>query len=337
MFSVLRLLFYFLLIEAVKGIIDETTSDYACSIPNEHALNPGFVGKWFCYDINDESSYQSAEYMQYGYLQSEPYHIQDGITDITVSTPIPPSLNGSTDEENQSESESEGSNYLNKRSTEVYESAYGDYFFGFNTTYTNLTIELSGLYLAPQDGDYQFKFTSYDNSAVMFFGAYDTQLCPSCAQDPEPVMLLKREYLDDNYQTSIPFFLSCIDMQCSPDYPGTVKLMAGQYYPIIIVYTNAHLQGSLGLQVTMPDGTTTQDFSSSVFNYYEGDTDICEDSNSELYSSEFLTKTMSSETEDTPRYTSTGTPSSSTETLGTGTDVPSTITDASSVSTDVLR
>lgn len=343
MFSVPRLLFYFLLTEAVKGIIDETTSGYACSIPNEHALNPGFVGRWFCYDINDESSYQSAEYMQYGYLQSEAYHVQNGITDITVSTPMPPSLNGSTDEENQSESESEGSGYLNRRSTEIYKSAYGDYFFGSNTTYTNLTIELSGLYLAPQDGDYQFKFTSYDNSAVMFFGAYDTQLCPLCAQDPGPVLVLKREYLDDNYQTSIPFFLSCIDMQCSPDYPGTVKLMAEQYYPIIIVYTNAHLQGSLGLQVTMPDGTTTQDFSSSVFNYYEGNTEVCEDSNSELYSSEFLTKTMSSETEDTSRYTSTGTPSSSTETLGTRTDVRSkstnvrsTSTDASSTSTDIL-
>lgn len=78
-----------------------------------------------------------------------------------------------------------------------------------------------------------------------------------------------------------------------PNFPGTVELVAGEYYPIRIVYTNANLAGSVGLQVTLPDGITSQDFSSSVFSYVNSISSVCVETNT---STEDPTSTSSIET-----------------------------------------
>lgn len=70
-------------------------------------------------------------------------------------------------------------------------------------------------------------------------------------------------------------FFSRIGNQCSPNFPGTVELVTGEYYPNRIVYTNANLTGSIGLQVALLNGITSQDFSWSVFSYVNSISSVC--------------------------------------------------------------
>lgn len=119
-------------------------SPSVCSLDNSSLwfnteIQSGLNAKWYTFDqyLPDGSwnyDYRSPQYMSSGYSDFSCYHMERYLQNMDFDTPWP--SNGEVE--------------------------YGDYIYGYNTTYTNLTLELTGLYKAPLTGNYTFTFISSD-------------------------------------------------------------------------------------------------------------------------------------------------------------------------------
>ncbi|ONH79387.1 Cell wall protein AWA1 [Saccharomyces cerevisiae] len=128
--------------------------------------------------------------------------------------------------------------------------------FGFYTTPTNVTVEMTGYFLPPQTGSYTFKFATVDDSAILSVGGATAFDC--CAQQQPPI-------------TSTDFTINGIKPwggSLPPNVEGTVYMYAGFYYPMKVVYSNAVSWGTLPISVTLPDGTAiSDDFEGYVYSF----------------------------------------------------------------------
>lgn len=298
--------FYLYYFHAFASAADEEddelfASPSVCSLDNSSfwfntEIQSGLNAKWYTFDqyLPDGSwnyDYRSPQYMSSGYSDFSCYHMERYLQNMDFDTPWP--SNGEVE--------------------------YGDYIYGYNTTYTNLTLELTGLYKAPLTGNYTFTFISSDDSAVMFIGdeAYNCDdvchaatggLCwtfphlPTCqcyeTRNPDCINAAPT-FVPGAIPTSengSNYLVNGIDSNYGS---GTASLTADGYYAIRIVYTNGHLGGSLALQATLPNSTVVTDMSSSFFSCL-GVAGTCENS-----------ATTSSATDFSPSTTATSTATSS--------------------------
>ncbi|SMN20083.1 similar to Saccharomyces cerevisiae YHR211W FLO5 Lectin-like cell wall protein (flocculin) (Partial), partial [Maudiozyma saulgeensis] len=161
--------------------------------------------------------------------------------------------------------------------------------YGFMTTATNITVELSGYLYTTQTGNYSFSLNNVDDAASITVGAGVAFDC--CAQSDQ--------------HPSLMFYSDVVSIKPSVGAAMTVSskiyLYAGNYYPVKIVYTNSKSVASLGTTLTLPDGTVISNWGSQVYSYMDSTnennieciagTDISTNSRTSVYPS---SSTMSS-------------------------------------------
>ena len=127
--------------------------------------------------------------------------------------------------------------------------------FGFSTTPTNITVELSGYLYTSQTGNYVFSLNNIDDAAIIVVGA-DVAF-PCCGQAAQDLLY---DYNSD---------VTCLKGGNSPppNCQTTISLTAGNYYPVRIVYANIMSLGRLGTSLTLPDGTVINNWGTQVYSY----------------------------------------------------------------------
>ncbi|CAI5188313.1 ANL_HP_G0134580.mRNA.1.CDS.1 [Saccharomyces cerevisiae] len=238
-------------------------STEACLPTNirEDGMNINF----YEYTIGDKTTYLEPEYMGYKYSDTKKLGSVSGQTDLSIyySPPCestPTCVTYAVLKRDEDGYDPCGPLYeTKKRDTEYCDpnTAYwSSDLFGFYTTPTNVTVEMTGYFLPPQTGSYTFRFAKVDDSAILSVGGATAFDC--CAQQQPPI-------------TSTNFTINGIkpwDGSLPPNVEGTVYMYAGFYYPMKIVYSNAVSWGTLPISVTLPDGTAiSDDFEGYVYSF----------------------------------------------------------------------
>ncbi|WEJ97215.1 hypothetical protein PSN45_004763 [Yamadazyma tenuis] len=133
--------------------------------------------------------------------------------------------------------------------------------YGRSTNVVKFGLRLSGYFLAPEDGTYTFTFTAADDTIAMTLGGA-TQDLDCCIGANE---LSLEGSLKANGTTA----------GGSTSSISKVSMIAGNYYPVKIIYYNmSPTAAGMTLQVTYPDGTTHTD---DIPWYYStaDDEDLC--------------------------------------------------------------
>ncbi|CAI7109113.1 BEM_collapsed_G0017320.mRNA.1.CDS.1 [Saccharomyces cerevisiae] len=217
------------------------------------------------YTIGDKTTYLEPEYMGYKYSDTKKLGSVSGQTDLSIyySPPCestPTCVTYAVLKRDEDGYDPCGPLYeTKKRDTEYCDpnTAYwSSDLFGFYTTPTNVTVEMTGYFLPPQTGSYTFKFATVDDSAILSVGGATAFDC--CAQQQPPI-------------TSTNFTINGIKPwggSLPPNVEGTVYMYAGFYYPMKVVYSNAVSWGTLPISVTLPDGTAiSDDFEGYVYSF----------------------------------------------------------------------
>ncbi|CAI4437333.1 AFI_G0016420.mRNA.1.CDS.1 [Saccharomyces cerevisiae] len=238
-------------------------STEACLPTNkrEDGMNINF----YEYTIGDKTTYLEPEYMGYKYSDTKKLGSVSGQTDLSIyySPPCestPTCVTYAVLKRDEDGYDPCGPLYeTKKRDTEYCDpnTAYwSSDLFGFYTTPTNVTVEMTGYFLPPQTGSYTFKFATVDDSAILSVGGATAFDC--CAQQQPPI-------------TSTNFTINGIKPwggSLPPNVEGTVYMYAGFYYPMKVVYSNAVSWGTLPISVTLPDGTAiSDDFEGYVYSF----------------------------------------------------------------------
>ncbi|CAI4946724.1 ANL_HP_G0016150.mRNA.1.CDS.1 [Saccharomyces cerevisiae] len=238
-------------------------STEACLPTNirEDGMNINF----YEYTIGDKTTYLEPEYMGYKYSDTKKLGSVSGQTDLSIyySPPCestPTCVTYAVLKRDEDGYDPCGPLYeTKKRDTEYCDpnTAYwSSDLFGFYTTPTNVTVEMTGYFLPPQTGSCTFKFATVDDSAILSVGGATAFDC--CAQQQPPI-------------TSTNFTINGIKPwggSLPPNVEGTVYMYAGFYYPMKIVYSNAVSWGTLPISVTLPDGTAiSDDFEGYVYSF----------------------------------------------------------------------
>lgn len=122
-----------------------------------------------------------------------------------------------------------------------------------NMQHSNTTVSLTGYFKPDVSGEYMFSLYDVSDTAVFFFGdgiafKMDQQNCLP-------------------YTTT--FSIAAVDSWAGflTNYSNnyTVKLNAGDYYPMRIVYTNINPQGSVSFNIRLPNGEVMTDFDGYFF------------------------------------------------------------------------
>ncbi|CAI6523811.1 ALI_HP2_G0020720.mRNA.1.CDS.1 [Saccharomyces cerevisiae] len=206
----------------------------------------------------DSSTYSNAAYMAYQYANEAKLGSVGGQTTISINYDIPCVSDFGTFSCPQEDSSDEwGFMCNNEFCSNSQASAYwSSDLFGFYTTPTNVTVEMTGYFLPPQTGSYTFRFATVDDSAILSVGGNVAFEC--CAQEQPPI-------------TSTDFTINGIKpwQGSLPDnIGGTVYMYAGYYYPLKVVYSNAVSWGTLPITVELSDGTTVSDnFEGYVYSF----------------------------------------------------------------------
>ncbi|CAI4545600.1 AQG_2a_G0025870.mRNA.1.CDS.1 [Saccharomyces cerevisiae] len=221
--------------------------------PRKSGMNINF----YQYSLRDSSTYSNAAYMAYGYASKTKLGSVGGQTDISIDYNIPcVTLSGTFPCPQEDIYGNWGCRGKGICSNSRVVSYWGTDLFGFYTTPTNITLEMTGYFLPPQTGSYTFSFATVDDSAILSVGGNVAFEC--CAQEQPPI-------------TSTNFTINGIKpwRGSLPDnIAGTVYMYAGFYYPMKIVYSNAVAWGTLPISVTLPDGTTvSDDFEGYVYSF----------------------------------------------------------------------
>ncbi|CAI4240136.1 BAF_collapsed_G0000820.mRNA.1.CDS.1 [Saccharomyces cerevisiae] len=212
---------------------------------------------FYQYSLKDSSTYSNAAYMAYQYADKVKLGSVSGQTDISINYNVPCVTTSGTYQCPQEDLYGNwGCKGIGACSNNPIIAYWSTDLFGFYTTPTNVTLEMTGYFLPPQTGSYTFKFATVDDSAILSVGGNVAFEC--CAQEQPPI-------------TSTDFTISGIKPwnESPPDnITGTVYMYAGFYYPMKIVYSNAVAWGTLPISVTLPDGTTvSDDFEGYVYTF----------------------------------------------------------------------
>ncbi|CAI4879868.1 BPG_G0017060.mRNA.1.CDS.1 [Saccharomyces cerevisiae] len=235
-------------------------STEACLPTNkrEDGMNINF----YEYTIGDKTTYLEPEYMGYKYSDTKKLGSVSGQTDLSIyySPPCestPTCVTYAVLKRDEDGYDPCGPLYeTKKRDTEYCDpnTAYwSSDLFGFYTTPTNVTVEMTGYFLPPENGSYTFSFYTVDDSAILSIGGDNAFAC--CEQQQSSV-------------TSTNFTIDAVGGNDGSSSEGSVYLYAGYYYPMKIVFSNAEESATLPVAVSLPNGTSVMDdFSGYVYSF----------------------------------------------------------------------
>nr|4GQ7_A Chain A, Flocculin [Saccharomyces pastorianus] len=190
----------------------------------------GMNVNFYKYSLQDSTTYSDPQYMAYKYSDTKKLGSVSGQTHLSI--------------------------YYGPNTAFWNTASWSSDLFGFYTTPTNVTVEMTGYFLPPQTGSYTFKFATVDDSAILSVGGSIAFEC--CAQEQPPI-------------TSTDFTINGIkpwDAAAPTDIKGSTYMYAGYYYPIKIVYSNAKALARLPVSVVLPDGTeVNDDFEGYVYSF----------------------------------------------------------------------
>ncbi|QID86556.1 hypothetical protein GRS66_009190 [Saccharomyces pastorianus] len=247
---------------AFLALTDAASASTEACLPTNERKN-GMNINFYEYALGDESTYTDPTYMASGYANTKKLGSVSGQTDLSIyyNTPCDTynSCNDPTpvtemalmkryDENCPTETEPVYASI--KRDTDDCDrdAAYwSSDLFGFYTTPTNVTIEMTGYFLPPEDGSYTFTFPMVDDSAILSIGGDTAFGC--CAQEELPA-------------TSTDFTVDGVGKQFGY-VEGSKYMYAGYYYPMKIVFSNANSSATLPIGMTLPNGST-------IYDNYEG-------------------------------------------------------------------
>ncbi|CAI4526442.1 CPG_1a_G0025570.mRNA.1.CDS.1 [Saccharomyces cerevisiae] len=247
----------FLVILAFLELLNVASGSMEACLPDGEKKN-GMNINFYQYTLMDSSTYSNAAYMAYQYANEAKLGSVGGQTTISINYDIPCVSDFGTFSCPQEDSSDEwGFMCNNEFCSNSQASAYwSSDLFGFYTTPTNVTVEMTAYFLPPQTGSYTFRFATVDDSAILSVGGNVAFEC--CAQEQPPI-------------TSTDFTINGIKpwQGSLPDnIGGTVYMYAGYYYPLKVVYSNAVSWGTLPISVELPDGTTvSDDFEGYVYSF----------------------------------------------------------------------
>ncbi|QHB06585.1 hypothetical protein SCEN_A00150 [Saccharomyces cerevisiae] len=245
-----------LAIVTLLGLANVVSATTAACLPANSRKN-GMNVNFYQYSLMDSSTYSNAAYMAYQYADKVKLGSVSGQTDISINYNLPCVTTSGT---YQCPQEDAYDNWRCRGKGRCSNSQAVSYWstdlFGFYTTPTNITLEITGYFLPPQTGSYTFSFATVDDSAILSVGGSIAFEC--CAQEQPPI-------------TSTNFTINGIKPwhgSLPDNIAGTVYMYAGFYYPMKIVYSNAVSWGTLPISVTLPDGTTvSDDFEGYVYTF----------------------------------------------------------------------
>ncbi|CAI4713409.1 CEI_1a_G0038830.mRNA.1.CDS.1 [Saccharomyces cerevisiae] len=239
----------------------------------------GMTINFYQYSLKDSSTYSNPSYMAYGYADAEKLGSVSGQTKLSIDYSIP--CNGASDTCACSDDDateysasqvvpvkrgvklcsdnttlSSGTKKRENDDCDQGAAYWSPDLFGFYTTPTNVTVEMTGYFLPPKTGTYTFGFATVDDSAILSIGGNVAFEC--CKQEQPPI-------------TSTDFTINGIkpwNADAPTDIKGSTYMYAGYYYPIKIVYSNAVSWGTLPVSVVLPGGTeVNDDFEGYVFSF----------------------------------------------------------------------
>ncbi|CAI5204043.1 BEM_HP_G0103380.mRNA.1.CDS.1 [Saccharomyces cerevisiae] len=245
-----------LAIVTLLGLANVVSATTAACLPANSRKN-GMNVNFYQYSLMDSSTYSNAAYMAYQYADKVKLGSVSGQTDISINYNLPCVTTSGTYQCPQEDAYGNwGCRGKGRCSNSQAVSYWSTDLFGFYTTPTNITLEMTGYFLPPQTGSYTFSFATVDDSAILSVGGSIAFEC--CAQEQPPI-------------TSTNFTINGIKPwggSLPPNVEGTVYMYAGFYYPMKIVYSNAVSWGTLPISVTLPDGTTvSDDFEGYVYTF----------------------------------------------------------------------
>ncbi|CCK72381.1 uncharacterized protein KNAG_0K00130 [Huiozyma naganishii CBS 8797] len=222
----------------------------------------GFNAKFFSYPINVYDKVLDPGYYTKHYADGGPIGEVKGIIDPNFKTTIPcyrsdggptfrcyhPFLRGLACKYWC------GSIHCNNSLRGAY---WSEEIYGFNTSVSNISMELTGYLLAPETGNYTFYYNFVDDGAFLFVGPDIAYLC--CKQDNYPVGV-DLVSIGDHYPHV---------------YAASFYLAAGYYYPVKVVFINAWMSGTLDTKLQLPSGKIVQDWGIYVESYENGDPEHC--------------------------------------------------------------
>ncbi|KAJ1051706.1 hypothetical protein FZC28_6444g119 [Saccharomyces cerevisiae] len=237
----------FLVILAFLALINVASGATEACLPAGQRKS-GMNINFYQYSLKDSSTYSNAAYMAYGYASKTKLGSVGGQTDISIDYNIPCVSSSGTFPCPQEDSYGNwGCKGMGACSNSQGIAYWSTDLFGFYTTPTNVTLEMTGYFLPPQTGSYTFSFATVDDSAILSVGGSIAFEC--CAQEQPPIT--STNFTIDGikpWQGSLP-----------DNITGTVYMYAGYYYPLKVVYSNAVSWGTLPISVELPDGTTVSD------------------------------------------------------------------------------
>lgn len=210
-------------------------ANYVACLP-QGERTAGFSARFFPYALSDLSSYKDPAYMGYGYANQAPVGSVSGIE--TVGFRYYPCILHP------------GVPYCTRT---VF---WGSDIYGFNTTPSNFTVEVSGYFLAPLTGQYTIGLPQVDDSAALQFG--DGAAFNCCQQNLKPPK-------STNFSIDAVRPLDAVGYNAQSS--AQVSLIADFYYPIRLVYTNLQGNAVLGFNITLPDGRVITDFTNYAFSF----------------------------------------------------------------------
>ncbi|CAI4911919.1 CRE_HP_G0010870.mRNA.1.CDS.1 [Saccharomyces cerevisiae] len=245
-----------LAIVTLLGLANVVSATTAACLPANSRKN-GMNVNFYQYSLMDSSTYFNAAYMAYQYADKVKLGSVSGQTDISINYNLPCVTTSGTYQCPQEDAYGNwGCRGKGRCSNSQAVSYWSTDLFGFYTTPTNITLEMTGYFLPPQTGSYTFSFATVDDSAILSVGGSIAFEC--CAQEQPPI-------------TSTNFTINGIKPwhgSLPDNIAGTVYMYAGFYYPMKIVYSNAVSWGTLPISVTLPDGTTvSDDFEGYVYTF----------------------------------------------------------------------
>ncbi|CAB4254166.1 uncharacterized protein KABA2_03S14036 [Maudiozyma barnettii] len=297
-----------------------TSNDKISCIPTGPGIQ-GFSARFFPYPIDSTQATDSNFYIQQDYMLNSPIGASDGIIDpnyyvrpciqnlYTLTCPLSSSLT------------SVGSNLLvcgSRACQNTDDQSVGNIdMFGFSTTVSNITVELSGYLYTPQTGNYVFSLNNIDDAASITVGS--TVAFDCCAQS------------DQNFGSV--YYSDVISLKPStysaPTVSSNIFLRAGNYYPVKIVYVNMKSVARLGTSLTLPDGTVVSNWGSMVYSYMD---DTYESSSICIAGTDFSTNGPTSTSSSSPLSSSLYSLMSSAKSSISKSSIPSSSTSSSSPS-----
>ena len=238
-------------------LANTTSADTEACLPTNERKN-GMNINFYEYTLGDITTYREPAYMGYEFSDTEKLGSVSGQTGLSIyyrspcdNTPVCWDLLR-RDEDPCSEYDV----VPMKRDTDDCDSSaayWGSDLFGFYTTPTNVTVEMTGYFLAPENGSYTFYFDTADDSAILSIGGDKAFQC--CEQEQSPA-------------TSTDFTINAISGNTDSSLEGSVYMYAGYYYPMKVVFSNADFSASLPISMSLPNGTMVfDDFDGYVYSF----------------------------------------------------------------------